>query len=177
MLTLSETHSAWAWLRILALFVLHLGLAAFGTAVLESILRTTVNPLLGQIRSPQSAVFVRLGEEWALSLGCAASIGLVIGKYWPDEKSTRWIWIVPATLLLARILLFAFTSHERSVLDRGVDTIWSRFSGLGCYSGNGWLPCVDFFLFTLAAVRSSSYSAAAWFAARQARAGRIHSLS
>jgi hypothetical protein len=154
---------SWISLRTVGLFLLHLTLAFIGTAVLETAGRRLVAPLLEQVHSPQSAIFARLGEEWFFSLGCAALIGFIFGNHWPDDKSARWIWTVPTALLLTRVLLVAMTSRQSSVLDQGVDTVWSRFSGLGCYSWNGRLSCVDFFVFTLSTVRSVAYSVAARF--------------
>jgi hypothetical protein len=132
--------------RSVGAFLLNLAFAVLGTATIES----SIWSLIGHAHSV-SGVETR---EWLLSITIAASLGFFIYRRRPT-RSAVWVWILPVTVFAFVVLLHGTSS---SVLSD------SSFSGhfLAPNDLSNKEAFNDFFIFTIPAARTMSYSLGAW---------------
>jgi len=94
--------------------------------------------------------------EWIGSIVFAALLGISVQRRW-KTRSARWVW-VPA------LLWFLFGLAEN--FSRGNPLL--TFSGIACIHERG-VSCITYTIYTIALVRSSVYSLAAFLSARSSR--------
>jgi len=93
--------------------------------------------------------------EWIGSIVFAALLGNSVQRRW-RTRTARWIWI-PA------VLVFLFNLAEGYGFPSG--NFWLTFSGIACAQRQRF-ACIQFTVFTVALVRTLTYSLAAFLSAR-----------
>ena len=89
-------------------------------------------------------------SEWVASSVFATILGVIAAQTWA-AKPARWVWVIPVPV----VVLFAMA---RDIA--GNASVWTEFSGTGCTPGSR-IACVNFYAFTVPALRSICFSAAA----------------
>lgn len=133
-------------------FLLNYVVAVIGTAMIES-------SIWSQIGRTHSVSEV-LTREWLLGPAIAASVGFFVGRRWLS-KTAPWVWILPAGVFAIRALLYEASSNS-SVL--AFNSFSGHFLAPNCLTDR--TACTDFFVFTIPAARTASYSLAAWVSLR-----------
>jgi hypothetical protein len=149
--TLQRTAVA-KFLRIVGELLLNFVVAVIGTAMMES----SIWSLIGHAHS----TFGVAAREWLLGLTLAALLGFYVGRRW-HSKSAMWVWILPAAFFAFGILLYG--THRNSSVLAG-SSFSEHFFAPDCLTDR--TACRDFFLFTIPAARTASYSVAAWVSMR-----------
>jgi hypothetical protein len=141
--------AAGKFFRAVGEFVFNYVVAVFGTAMMES----SIWSRIGHANSVSGV----LAREWLLSTMIAALLGVFVGRRWLSKTATS-VWILSAAVLAFRILLYGI-SNDTSPL--GFSALSRHF--LAPNLGDTWS---DFFVFTIPAARTASYSLAAWISLR-----------
>lgn len=133
-------------IRTFVTFVLNLGNAIFGTALLESF----ILPNIGFSRSVAEWEV----RAWVFSTTLAALLGFLTFRQW-RQRSAMWVWTLPVAFLAFGAL--AYMGKESSAM--AGDSLWKHFIAPNCSDRQS---CRDFLIFTVPLARSVAYSAAAW---------------
>jgi hypothetical protein len=133
-------------------FLLNYVVAVIGTTMMES----SIWSRIGHSHSVSEV----LAREWLLGPTIAALLGVFVGRRWLP-KSAPWVWILPAALFVFRTLLYE-TSSPSSVL--AFKSFSGHFLAPNCLTDR--IACTDFFVFTIPAARTASYSLTAWISLR-----------
>ena len=133
-------------------FLLNYVVAVIGTAMMES----SIWSRIGHTHSVSEV----LAREWVLGPTIAALFGFFVGRRWLS-KTAPWVWILPAAFFAFRTLLYE-TSSTSSVL--AFNSFSGHFLAPNCLTDR--TACTDFFVFTIPAARTASYSLAAWVSLR-----------
>src|SRR5690349_24644756 len=89
-----DSHVFWARFKFVLFVLVNVLIALFGTALGET--------AIGSIVHPRSISGV-LWKEYALSLGCAGSLGFLIRRIW-KTSSAAWTWLLPCVWFCLRIV-------------------------------------------------------------------------
>src|SRR5450755_4222921 len=133
-------------LRYMALHCGHLLVAVIGTALVTS---------FGKLFHPRSVTGV-IATEWAMSIVCAAVIGLLMYRTW-RWRPAIWVWIIPAVWFAIETFMIWPSAHRQSVLGPG-GGLWYEISGSACVNGIRDRGCRAFFVFTIPFIRAVAYS-------------------
>ena len=133
-----------------AAFVVCLLAAAFVTPFLEF-------PFLRLAKS-MYGLHAETMLEWVASPLFAAILGTIAARTWVAIPA-RWVWVIPVPIAV----LFAMARGLG-----GNASVWKEFSGTGCGPG-ARTACVQFFAFTVPALRCACFSAAAAIGGRDPR--------
>ena len=133
--------------RYMALHCGHLLVAVIGTAIITT--------SFGKLFHPRSVAGV-IAREWAMSIVCAAVIGLLMYRTW-RWRPAIWVWIIPAVWFAFGTLMIWPSAHRQSVLGPG-GGLWYEISGSACVNGIRDMGCRTFFAFTIPFVRAMAYS-------------------
>lgn len=122
-------------------------------------------------------------RQFLVNIVFAALSAFCVSKFW-STTTAKWVWIVPVPLLLVRMAIFIFGSSHGSVmqdLDPGshalLPAFWKHF-----FAPDPWRNYIgaaeynDFLVFTVGAVRATTYSLTAWGLVRWEQS-RLRSLS
>ena len=124
---------------------LHLIVAVFGTAVLESSVHRMI---------PSHSIADVIWKEVGLSITCAASLGMGLWRVWRNS-SAKWTWILPLVWFAFGYLAFA-----------GRGDVFAPPFNLSSGSSLDARDVRSFFAFTVPLIRSASYSAGAYISSR-----------
>jgi hypothetical protein len=91
--------------------------------------------------------------EWIGSVVFAALLGVSAQGRW-RTRTARWVWMPALLWFLFGLIEFGHAGNP-----------WLTFSGIACVHERG-NPCVQFTVFTVLLVRSSTYSLAAFLSSR-----------
>jgi hypothetical protein len=127
--------------RAFGFVLLNLFVAVFGTAIVET--------LLGHIYHPRTISAVLIKTD-LLSALCGFALGFVVSRRW-NPRAARWIGLFG--------VVWFFLG---ACIDLSHGSVWSRMSGIECGEGLHAGHCMEWFVFSLPAVRSVFYSAGAW---------------
>jgi hypothetical protein len=94
-------------------------------------------------------------KTWVSGVTVAVLLGFFVTRYRPT-KMALWIWILPVTLLVCRIVLY-MTTRTNSLFG---DSVLQHFVAPNC--PENIRDCQDFLFFTTLAYRTLAYSLAAW---------------
>ena len=133
--------------RYMALHCGHLLVAVIGTAM--------ITRSFGKLLHPRSVGGVIAGE-WAMSIVCAAVIGLLMYRMW-RWRPAIWVWIIPAVWLALGTFMIWPSAHRQSVLGPG-GGLWYEINGSACVNGIRDRGCRTFFGFTIPFIRAVAYS-------------------
>jgi hypothetical protein len=130
-------------------------LLCFAIAILGS------NAILGDINptAHTDSFFGLAAKIWVSCVTVAALLGFFVTRYRPTKMAV-WIWILPVTLLIYRIVLYT-TTRTTSIFG---DSVLQHFVAPNC--PESVKDCVDFSFFTILAARTLVYSLAAWVSLR-----------
>ncbi len=132
-------------IRGFGFLLLNLIVAVFGTAIVET--------FIGHFYHPQTISAVLIKTD-SLSAICAFALGFFVSRRW-NLHMARWI-------ALPGLVWFALGA----CIDIGHGSVWSRMSGIACGEGLHATHCMEWFVFSLPALRTVSYSAGAWLSGR-----------
>jgi hypothetical protein len=136
-------------LRRVGGFIFNLLIATIGAAILEAEIFQFV---------PRSTSFASvIATETLLSVLVAAGLGTsfpVIARGEWLKSTAKWIWTIPVAILVCVTALN---------LNEGPVEAWSKVSGRDCPLSPA--ACAYFFSLTVPALRSATYSLAAWLVA------------
>lgn len=144
----------------LAAFLLNLIAAELSTGNLAFFVRRLLLIYLPSV--------TRIEREVVICILLPAVAALCVSIFW-STKTAKWVWIVPASLLLMRIALFPYWHVQTSVMAPVDHDLWRHFFHPDL--SNGYRnpgEVTDFLIFTLSTVRAGSYSLVAWIAERWA---------
>lgn len=106
-------------------------------------------------------------RELLISVIFAAFAALCVSICW-STKTAKWVWIVPLPMLLVRMVVFALGHHGSVMQDLDPGShyygFWEHFFKPDL--SKGFREYTDFSVFTLEAVRATTYSLAAWLLPR-----------
>ena len=91
-------------------------------------------------------------REYLLSIVIASLLGFLIYRMWKPETS-KWVWVIGLALFTARALSLVLYSPGSA---------WLQMSGGACIAGVRAMGCMNYFDFTIPAVRAICYSIGAW---------------
>jgi hypothetical protein len=135
-------------------------LLCFAIAILGSnLILGDINPIVHT--QTFSGLFAKM---WVSCVLVGLLLGFFVTRYRPTRMAL-WIWIVPVTLLIYRMVLYGSTQRS------GVfgDSFLQHFVAPSC--PNDARECLDFSFFTILAVRTATYSLAAWASFQYPRSG------
>jgi hypothetical protein len=130
------------WLSVAGLLLINILLGIFGTAVVES-------PIY--VLWPVHTLPAILLRGYLLSAICACFLGYLVYRRW-QAAPAKWIWAIGIGWLGFRAIL---------LLAAEPTSVWSSFSGSGCRDGLHAISCMNWFVFTMPALRLVAYSAGA----------------
>lgn len=95
-----------------------------------------------------NAILVR---ESLSSLLIAALLGFLVYAIWKSDTA-KWVWTIGVLIFAVRAISLAGSPHG----------IWFQMSGEACTVGTRMVGCMNYFIFTTAALRAVGYSIGAW---------------
>ncbi len=101
-----------------------------------------------------------------ISVVLAALVALGVSVCW-STTTAKWVWVFPATCLLFRMVIFGLNPGGSAII--GHPGVWKHFFHPEFSVHSAIMDYVDFEVFTLAAVRTTTYSLVAWASARWIR--------
>ncbi|HEY2913886.1 MAG TPA: rhomboid family intramembrane serine protease [Candidatus Angelobacter sp.] len=101
-----------------------------------------------------------------VSVVLAALVSLGVSLCW-STTTAKWVWALPATCLIFRMVIFGLNFGGSVII--GHPSVWTHFFHPEFSGQSAIMDYVDFEVFTLAAVRTTTYSFVAWAAARWIR--------
>src|SRR5579871_1720948 len=138
------------------------------------------NLIVAEISTGNLAIFTRrllpiylpsmnlVDRELVISIVFPAMAAFCVSIFW-STKTAKWVWIVPASLLLMRMALFPSSHVPTSVMAPDDDSFWRHFFYPDLSKGHrSPHELVDFFIYTLNTVRAGSYSLVARISQRWA---------
>lgn len=132
-------------LRWVGALLLQFVIGVIGTAVLTVPLSHFFHPRTIQ------AVLIR---EYLLSIFIACLLGFLVSGRW-KAGSAKWVWGIGLAIFFARSLSLAIGPPSEG-------SVWFQMSGAACIAGRRPMGCINWFDFTVPAVRSVFYSVGAW---------------
>jgi len=151
-----ESQPADFWSSAVGKFFRSVGdyLLCFAIAVFGS------NAILWDMPTVHTHSFAGLAAKfWVSCVTVGALLGFFVTRYRPTRMAL-WIWILPVTLLIYRIVLYR-TTRTNSIFG---DSVLQHFVAPNC--PENVRDCLDFSLFTIFAARTLAYSLAAWVSLR-----------
>ena len=150
--------------RTVAAFFLNLIAAILGPVMLGGeIFQRLVRTLFPSL----SSISFMAHRELLISVVFAAFAALCVSICW-STKTARWVWIVPLPMLLVRMVVFALGSHGSVMQDLDTSVhyygFWEHFFKPDL--SKGLREYTDFSVFTIGAVRATTYSLMAWLLPR-----------
>jgi hypothetical protein len=142
--------------RTFGMFLLDLGTAFIGTAIVEF--------PIGKLVRAQSIPGV-IWKEWILTIFFAALLGFLMFRTW-RSNTAKFLFVATSVWFGFGCLLYAISRPDPSVLPSH-RSFWFRFSGSAC--GTDPLQCAQFFAFTIPLIRGIAYSSGAFISSRFCR--------
>lgn len=90
-------------------------------------------------------------QESLATLMIAVLIGFLVHTIWRSQAA-KWVWVIGISIFAARAASLVGSPHG----------VWFQMSGGACIDGTRALGCMNYFIFTLVALRSVGYSVGAW---------------
>jgi hypothetical protein len=149
-------------LVIFCSLVLNLIAAVFGTACLS---------LLVGLPIPDHGVGQAILRNILLSMTVGVTVGYYVYRAW-ETVTAKWVWLLPASLFCMKSFGILLVTPEASAMSPGFSRfgpVWTQLSGAACYLGWRTLGCLNFSLFTIPMISSSSYSIGALICERRFR--------
>ena len=137
------------------LLTVHIVVALFGTAILESSLHRIHATSIGTV----------LLQAWIFSAAVAFGLGFSIQRLWPNTAA-KWTWVLPA-------LWFGFGT----LIAARHGAVFDQTTGRACGNGLADPFCRGWFLFTIPFLRTGCYSAGSYVQSILGSTQRLQSAS
>jgi len=134
-------------LRRAGALLLHFLIAVFGVAVIS----TPIYASLSHFFIPRTINSV-LAREYVLSILISTLLGFFIYRSWKTEAA-KWVGIIGLSIFVARAVMVLVSSQA---------SVWFQMLGGACTEGTRAAGCINYFTFTITAVRTVCYSIGAW---------------